>query len=144
MQFRAVQRTTPGYWPPPSHLHLYPTLHPEAKADTRRLKGLNVSSEIISSLENAPPSFAADTAAPGDEAGRLGRTLAMRHKVKPTRAKSFRLRQTPLHPETKKGGDYGNQFVGGKPRLSENISFSQDTAAPGDESRSGGWQSEWR
>src|SRR5262249_37850363 len=33
------------------------------------------------------------------------------------------------HPETKRGGDYGNQYTGGKDRLSEIISFSQDTVA---------------
>jgi ParB family chromosome partitioning protein len=34
-----------------------------------------------------------------------------------------------LHPETKKGGDRGNQYTGGKDRLSETISFSHDTSA---------------
>ncbi len=33
------------------------------------------------------------------------------------------------HPETQKGGDFGNQHTGGKARLSDNLSFSQDTAA---------------
>lgn len=33
------------------------------------------------------------------------------------------------HPETKKGGERGNQHTGGKKRQSETISFSQDTAA---------------
>jgi ParB family chromosome partitioning protein len=32
------------------------------------------------------------------------------------------------YPETKKGGDKGNQYTDGKPRQSEIISFSQDTA----------------
>lgn len=34
-----------------------------------------------------------------------------------------------LYPETKRGGDYGNQFTGGKGRLNDTVSFSQDTAA---------------
>ncbi len=33
-----------------------------------------------------------------------------------------------IYPESKKGGNYGNQFTGRMPRLSETISFSQDTA----------------
>lgn len=33
-----------------------------------------------------------------------------------------------LYPETKKGGDRGNQHVGGKKRQSEKISFSQEAA----------------
>lgn len=33
-----------------------------------------------------------------------------------------------LHPETKKGGDRGNQHTGGKPRQSDKMSFSRDTA----------------
>lgn len=32
------------------------------------------------------------------------------------------------HPETKRGGDRGNQHTGGKPRQTETISFSQDTS----------------
>lgn len=34
-----------------------------------------------------------------------------------------------LHPDTKRCGDCGNQYTGGKPRLSETVSFSQATAA---------------
>jgi hypothetical protein len=33
-----------------------------------------------------------------------------------------------LHPETHKGGDHGNQHTGGKSRLSDNLSFSQQAA----------------
>ncbi|MCX7428835.1 MAG: ParB N-terminal domain-containing protein [Planctomycetia bacterium] len=33
-----------------------------------------------------------------------------------------------LHPETKRGGDKGNQHTGGKARQNESVSFSQDTA----------------
>lgn len=33
-----------------------------------------------------------------------------------------------LHPETRRGGDHGNQHVGGKKRQTEIVSFSQDTA----------------
>jgi 16S rRNA G966 N2-methylase RsmD len=33
-----------------------------------------------------------------------------------------------LHPETHKGGDYGNQHTGGKSRLSDNLSFSRQAA----------------
>lgn len=33
------------------------------------------------------------------------------------------------NPEAKKGGDRGNQYTGGKPRQSEIVSFSHDTAA---------------
>jgi hypothetical protein len=33
-----------------------------------------------------------------------------------------------LHPETHKGGDYGNQHSGGKSRLSDNLSFSHQAA----------------
>lgn len=33
------------------------------------------------------------------------------------------------HPETKRGGDYGNQYTGGRSRLNDTVSFSQDTAA---------------
>jgi hypothetical protein len=32
-------------------------------------------------------------------------------------------------PETKRGGDRGNQHTGGKPSQDDNLSFSQDTAA---------------
>lgn len=41
---------------------IYEDKYPETKAEVKRLKGLNVSEEIISSLENAPPTFAEDTA----------------------------------------------------------------------------------
>jgi ParB family chromosome partitioning protein len=33
-----------------------------------------------------------------------------------------------LHPEARKGGDYGNQHTGGKSRLSDNLSFSRQAA----------------
>jgi ParB family chromosome partitioning protein len=33
-----------------------------------------------------------------------------------------------LHPETRRGGDYGNQHIGGKSRLNDNLSFSRSAA----------------
>jgi len=41
---------------------IYEAKYPESKAEIKRLKGLNVSSEIVSSLKNAPNSFTEDTA----------------------------------------------------------------------------------
>ena len=34
-----------------------------------------------------------------------------------------------LHPETRRGGDYGNQHTRGKSRLNDNVSFSQSAAS---------------
>ena len=34
-----------------------------------------------------------------------------------------------LHPETGRGGDLGNQYTGGKPRLNETVSFSQTASS---------------
>jgi len=41
---------------------IYEAKYPESKAEIKRLKGLNVSSDIVSSLKNAPNSFTEDTA----------------------------------------------------------------------------------
>jgi hypothetical protein len=35
-----------------------------------------------------------------------------------------------LHPETRKGGDRGNQHIGGKSRLSDNVTFSRTGGNP--------------
>ena len=41
-----------------------------------------------------------------------------------------------LHPDTKAGGDKGNQYTGGKPRQNGIIPFSQDAATKTGRSRS--------
>ena len=58
-------------------------------------------------------SFATDTA---NKAGLSSRTIQQE------------VQHEAMYPESKKGGNYGNQYIGGIVRQSEIISFSQDIA----------------